>query len=100
MNKAIGILCIAVSLASLGWKASQSYLTLKSNVPLVDVGYLKVSDNAVVQIKSGVVSNTSGTGTYSVNTPINYQIDGAIYIAASLSCLLAGITLLKKESIS
>jgi hypothetical protein len=99
MKKAIGILCIAVSLASLGWKLSQSYLTVKSDLSLVDIGYLKVSDNAVVQIKSGVVSNTSGSGRYSVNTPINYQIDGAISIAASLSCLLAGIALLKKESI-
>jgi hypothetical protein len=83
----------------LGWKLSQSYLTIKSDVPLIDIGYLKVSDNSVIQIKNGIISNTSGSGGYSVNNPINYQIDGAISIAASVSRLLAGIVLLKKESI-
>jgi hypothetical protein len=31
MKKAIGILCITISLASLGWKLSQTYLTIKPN---------------------------------------------------------------------
>jgi hypothetical protein len=99
MKKAIGILCLTVSLVSLGWKLSQTYLTIKSNVPLTDIGYLKVSENAVIQIKNGIASNTSGSGGYTVNTPINYQIDGAIYVMASISCLLAGVALLKKERI-
>jgi hypothetical protein len=99
MKKLIGILCITIFLASLGWKLSQSYLTIKSDVPLIDIGYLKVSENAAIQIKSGIVSNTSGSGSYIINNPITYQIDNAISIIASVSCLLAGIALLKKESI-
>jgi hypothetical protein len=99
MKKAIGILCITVSLVSLGWKLSQTYLTIKPNAPLIDVGYLKVSENAVLQIKNGIISNTSGSGAYSVNTLLTYQIDGAISTIASMSCLLAGIALLKKENI-
>jgi hypothetical protein len=89
MKKTIGILGITISLASLGWKLSQAYLTIKPDVPLTDVGYLKVSENAVIQIKSGTVSNTSESGVYIVNNPINYQIDSAIFIVASMSCWLA-----------
>jgi hypothetical protein len=89
MKKTIGILCITISIASLGWKLSQAYLTIKSDVPLIDIGYLKVSENSVIQIKSDIVSSTSGSGGYTIDNPINYQIDGAIYIIASISCLLA-----------
>jgi hypothetical protein len=109
MKKAIGILCIAISLASLGWKLTQaffggtstSYINGKAveAVALTDIGYLKVSDNAVVQIKNGIVSNTT-SGEVSITTPLKYQVDDAIAISASVSCLLAGIVLLKKERIS
>jgi hypothetical protein len=96
MKKAIGILCITIALASLGWKLSQAALTAKSDAPLIDIGYLKASENTVIQIKNGTL-NAASSGEYSVNNPINYQIDGAISILASMSCLLAGITLLKKR---
>jgi hypothetical protein len=109
MKKAIGILCITISLASLGWKLTQaffggtstSYINGKAveAVALTDIGYLKVSDNAVVQIKNGIVSNTT-SGEVSITTPLKYQVDDAIAISASVSCLLAGIVLLKKERIS
>jgi hypothetical protein len=102
MKKAVGILCITVALASLGWKLTQAYFggTTTSYidgkaVALTDIGYLKVSDNAVIQIKNGVVSNTT-SGELHITTPLNYRIDNAIAVSASLSCLLAGIVLLKK----
>jgi hypothetical protein len=108
MKKAVGILCIAVSVASLGWKLSQAFFTAGTStsyingkavkaVALTDIGYLKVSENAVVQIKNGIVSNTT-SGAIHITTPIKYQIDDAIAISASASCLLAGIVLLKKEN--
>jgi hypothetical protein len=104
MKKAIGILCITVSIASLGWKLTQAYFggTTTSYidgkaVALTDIGYLKVSENAIIQIKNGIVSNTT-SGEFSIITPLKYQIDNAIAISASLSCWLAGITLLKKEA--
>jgi hypothetical protein len=107
MKKAIGILCITISLASLGWKLTQAYFggtttsyingkAVKAAV-LTDIGYLKVSENAVIQIKNGIVSNTT-SGEFSIITPLKYQIDNAIAISASVSCLLAGIVLLKKDA--
>jgi hypothetical protein len=108
MKKAIGILCITISLASLGWKLTQAFFTGTSTsyingqavkaVALTDIGYLKVSENAVIQIKNGIVSNTT-SGEFSIITPLKYQIDDAIAISTSVSCLLAGIVLLKKERI-
>jgi uncharacterized membrane protein YraQ (UPF0718 family) len=108
MKKAIGILCITISLASLGWKLTQAYFfggtttsyingkAVKA-VALTDIGYLKVSENAVIQIKNGIVSNTT-SGEFRITTPLKYQIDNAIEISASASCLLAGIVLLKKDA--
>ncbi len=109
MKKAIGILCIAISLASLGWKFTQAFFTVGRTtsyidgkavkaVALTDIGYLKVSDNAVIQIKNGIVSNTT-SGEFDITTPLKYQVDDAIAISTSVSCLLAGIVLLKKERI-
>jgi hypothetical protein len=95
MKKAIGILCSTVFLASLGWKVVQFSFTAKPNASLIDVGYVRVSDNVVVQIKNGILSHTT-SGESSVEKPIVRQVDGAMYVVASLSCLLAGITLLKK----
>jgi hypothetical protein len=106
MKKAIGILCITISLTSLGWKLTQaffggttSYINGKAvkAVALTDIGYLKVSENAVIQIKNGIVSNTT-SGEFTIITPLKYQIDNAIAISASVSCLLAGIVLLKKDA--
>jgi hypothetical protein len=107
MKKAIGILCITVSIASLGWKLTQAYFGGTTTtfidgkaveaVPLIDIGYLKVSENAVLQVKNGIVSNTT-SGNFTIITPLKYQIDNAIAVSASLSCLLAGIILLKKEA--
>jgi hypothetical protein len=106
MKKAIGILCITISLASLGWKLTQAYFITGTTtingkavkaVALTDIGYLKVSENAVIQIKNGIVSNTT-SGEFDITTPLKYQIDNAIAISASVSCLLAGIVLLKKDA--
>jgi hypothetical protein len=108
MKKATGILCITISLAYLGWKLTQAYFTPGTttsyingkaikDVALTDIGYLKVSEDAVAQIKNGIVSNTT-SGKVNITTPINYQIDNAIAISASLSCLLAGMILLKKDA--
>jgi hypothetical protein len=104
MKKAVGILCITVALASLGWKLTQAYFggTTTSYidgeaVPLIDIGYLQVSENAVLQVKNGIVSNTT-SGNFTIITPLKYQIDNAIAVSTSLSCLLAGIVLLKKDA--
>jgi hypothetical protein len=110
MKKAIGILCITISLASLGWKLTQAFFTVGRTTSyidgkeviraaaLIDIGHLKVSENAVIQIKNGIVSNTT-SGEFSIITPLKYQVDDAIAISTSVSCLLAGIVLLKKERI-
>jgi hypothetical protein len=96
MKKTIGVLCLSIFVASLGWKLTQSFMTSKSEPSLVDVGYLHVSDGSVLEFKNGTAS-ISGSGKYSIKSPINYKIDLGIYLAASAACLLAGITLLKKE---
>jgi hypothetical protein len=77
MKKTIGVLCIAISIASLGWKLTQGFMTLKSESSLIDIGYLRVRDG--------------------IDSPLNHKIDLGIYIAASTACLLAAIALLKKE---
>jgi hypothetical protein len=97
MKKTIGILCIAVFLASLGWQLTQSFFMVKSESSLVDVGYLRVSDGAVLEFKNGTTTNISGPGHYSIVSPVKYKIDLAIYTAASAACLLAAIALLKPE---
>jgi hypothetical protein len=97
MNKTIGVLCIAIFLASLGWKLTQSFMTIKSESSLVDVGYLRVSDGSVLEFKNGTTTIVSGSGKYSIDSPVNNKIDLGIYIAASAGCLIAAIALLKKE---
>jgi hypothetical protein len=97
MKKTIGILCMAIFLISLGWKLTQSFMTLKSDPSLVDVGYLRVSDGSVLEFKNGTATSISGSGKYRIDSPVNYKIDLGIYIAASAACLLASIALLKKE---
>jgi hypothetical protein len=97
MKKKIGILCLTISLASLGWKLTQSFMTLKSEASLVDIGYLRVSEGSVLEFKNGTTTRISGSGNHSIKTPLNYKIDLGIYTAASAACFLAGIVLLKKE---
>ncbi len=96
MKKTAGVLCLAIFLASLGWKLTQSFMTSKSESSLVDIGYLRVSDGSVLEFKNGRTT-ISGSGKYSIENPINYKIDLAIYTAASAACLFAAIVLLKKE---
>lgn len=95
MKKAIGILCVLIFLASLGWKLTQLGLDI-GNTDFVDVGYLQVSDGSVLQFKDGEIITISGTG-FSVGNPVVYKVNDAIYIAASVTCLLAAIALLKKD---
>jgi hypothetical protein len=95
MKKTIGVLCLATFLASLGWKLTQSSMMI-SDSGLVDVGYLRVRDGSVLEFKNGATT-LSGLGRYSIVNPLNYKIELGIYIAASAACLLAAITLLKKE---
>jgi hypothetical protein len=95
MKKTIGVLCLTVAIASLGWKLAQSYMTVKSD-SFVDVGYLQVRDGSVLKFENGKTT-LSGSGAYSIVNPLNYKIDLGIYIAASAACLLAAIELLKKE---
>jgi hypothetical protein len=97
MKKTIGVLCMAVFLASLGWKLTQSFFMVKSESSLVDVGYLRVSDGAVLAFKNGTAT-ISGPGNYSIEKPVSRNIDLAIYTAASAACLLAAIALLKQET--
>jgi hypothetical protein len=97
MKKTIGVLCIAIFLTSLGWKLTQGFMTLKSESSLVDIGYLRVSDGSVLEFKNGTTTSISGSGKYSIESPVSYKIDLGIYIAASTGCLLAAIALLKKE---
>jgi hypothetical protein len=97
MKKTIGVLCMAIFLTSLGWKLTQSFMTLKSEPSLVDIGYLRVNDGSVLEFKNGAAASISGSGKYSIDSPVNHKIDLGIYIAASAACLLASIALLKKE---
>jgi hypothetical protein len=97
MKKTIGVLCIAIFLTSLGWKLTQGFMTLKSESSLVDIGYLRVSDGSVLEFKNGTTTSISGSGKYSIESPVSYKIDLGIYIAASTGCLLAAIALLMKE---
>ncbi len=96
MKKTIGVLCITIFLVSLGWKVTQSFFTLKSE-NLVDIGYLRVRDGSVLEFKNGVTTSVSGSGGYSIESPVSRQIDLGIYAAASAACLLAAIALLKQE---
>jgi hypothetical protein len=96
MKKTIGVLCLTIAIASLGWKLTQSLMTIQSDPSFVDVGYLRVRDGSVLKVKNGVMI-LSGSGEYSVVNPLNYKIELGIYIAASAACLLAAIELLKKE---
>jgi hypothetical protein len=112
MNKTIGFLCIAVFLASLGWRVTQAAMTPAASYqktaldekmtrqpePSVDVGYLRVKDGAVLEFKNGTITSVSGRSTsYSIELPITRKIDLAIYTAASATCLLAAIALLKPK---
>ncbi len=109
MNKPIGFLCIAVVLASLGWKVTQAALSPgKSSGKMatgemipepsyVDVGYLRVKDGAVLEFKHGTITSVSGPTSYSIELPVTRKIDLAIYTASSAACLLAAIALLKPE---
>ncbi len=97
MKKTIGVLCITISLASLGWKLTQSFMTLKSESSLVDIGYLRVSDGSVLEFKNGTTTSISGSGKYSIESPISHKIDLGIYLAASTACFLAAVALLKQE---
>jgi hypothetical protein len=112
MNKPIGFLCIAVVLASLGWRVTQAALTpgrssgttatgeIIPEPSYVDVGYLRVKDGAVLEFKNGIITSVSGPTSYSVELPVSRKIDLAIYTAASAACLLAAIALLKPEKAS
>jgi hypothetical protein len=107
MNKPIGILCLAVVLASLGWRVTQAALSpgrssgtmatgeIIPEPSYVDVGYLRVKDGAVLEFKNGTITSVSGPTSYSVEFPVSRKIDLAIYTAASAACLLAAIALLK-----
>jgi hypothetical protein len=110
MKKPIGFLCLAVVLASLGWRVTQAALSpgrssgtmatgeMIPEPSYVDVGYLRVKDGAVLEFKNGTITNVSGRATsYSIELPVTRKIDLAIYTASSAACLLAAIVLLKPE---
>jgi hypothetical protein len=109
MNKTIGFLCIAVVLASLGWRLTQASLSPgKSSGKMatgemipessyVDVGYLRVKNGAVLEFKNGTITSVSGATSYSIELPLTRKIDLAIYTASSAACLLAAIALLKPK---
>jgi hypothetical protein len=98
MKKTVGVLCITISIISLGWKLTQSFFTAMPDSSLVYVGYLRVSEGSVLEFKDGKVTR-SGSGKHSIDSPVNYKIDLGIYIAASAACLLAAIALLKQEKV-
>jgi hypothetical protein len=112
MNKPIGILCLAVVLASLGWRVTQAALTpgrssgtmatgeIIPEPSYVDVGYLRVKDGAVLKFENGTITSVSGATSFSIELPLTRKIDLAIYIASSAACLLAAIALLKPEKAS
>jgi hypothetical protein len=110
MKKPIGFLCIAVFLASLGWKVTQAAMSPGDSsgkmatgeiIPepsYVDVGYLRVKDGAVLKFENGTITSVSGQSTsFSIELPLTRKIDLAIYTASSAACLLAAIALLKPE---
>ncbi|PSB51449.1 hypothetical protein [Chamaesiphon polymorphus] len=97
MKKTIGVLCLAIFLTSLGWKLAQGLMTVKSEPSLVDIGYLQVRDGSVLEFKNGRATIISGSGQYSIESPVSHKIDLGIYLAASAACLFAAIALLKKE---
>jgi hypothetical protein len=110
MNKPIGFLCIAVVLASLGWRVTQAALTPGRSsgttatgevIPepsYVDVGYLRVKDGSVLKFENGTITSVSGRSTsFSIELPLTRKIDLAIYTTSSAACLLAAIALLKPK---
>jgi hypothetical protein len=109
MNKPIGFLCIAVVLASLGWRVTQAAMTPAASyqktatgevVPepsYVDVGYLRVKDGSVLKFENGTITSVSGATSFSIELPLTRKIDLAIYTASSAACLLAAIALLKPK---
>ena len=72
-------------------------MVAKSESNLVDIGYLRVRDGSVLEFKNGKTTIISGSGQYSIESPVSHKIDLGIYIATSAACLLAAIALLKKE---
>jgi hypothetical protein len=101
MKKTIGVLCFAISLASLGWQVAQNVMMVNPDSSLVDVGYLRVSEGSVIEFKNGTTTHVSGPGRgpgrHSIELPLKRKIDVGFYMASSAGCLLAAIALLKQE---
>jgi hypothetical protein len=97
MKKTIGVLCFAISLASLGWQVAQNVMMVNPDSSLVDVGYLRVSEGSVIEFKNGTTTHVSGPGRHSIELPLKRKIDVGFYMVSSAGCLLAAIALLKQE---
>jgi hypothetical protein len=96
VTKLLGILCIVVAVASIGWKAYSLGYT-GDDAGLRHIGDVSVSDGTTVQFTDKGY-HVVGAGGIDVVLPIVLQVDRALWLASAALAFAAGIVLLNKAA--